>query len=464
MRLTNRHDIRQKYKHKPASAALALLLAALLPACSGNHEPAPPAASGEGPVVKHTGAAPTGYEVTFRLRAPDAHKVQIRGEWYFSRPGTLRQIASTPDYTVESQGLLPADWQPGDVPLAFPNSTGGNWPVADMTSGPDGVWVYTTPLPSGVFSYAYYIDCEDPALSGCARVSDPANPPWNEIGGKVRGSIERSSQVYVPSDPAFDTVDYSWQAPNPEHGQLIHATYDSPGHVTPADENYLVIYTPPGYDPQRETPYPTLYINHGGGGNEMDWSTQGKLGDIVDNLIDVGAIEPLVAVMSNASGYPQSEDNEAFRADLIGRIIPYVEAHYNVSKSASDRAFSGLSGGGMVTNMLMLHNAKEFGYYGMMSAGLPPGTVLSESQINALRGVSIFIGSGWQDPIHAAGWSPGGELRHTGPVREVQILASAGIPVTANFVHGGHNWYVWRIQLRDFLTRVAFLPPFAAAP
>lgn len=52
---------------------------------------------------------------------------------------------------------------------------------------------------------------------------------------------------------------------------------------------------------------------------------------------------------------------------------------------------------------------------------------------------------------------------HTGPAREVDTFAKAGIPVATDFVNGGHEWYVWRILLRDFLTRVAFLPqPYAA--
>jgi hypothetical protein len=55
------------------------------------------------------------------------------------------------------------------------------------------------------------------------------------------------------------------------------------------------------------------------------------------------------------------------------------------------------------------------------------------------------------------------EVTHTGPAREVSTFAKAGIPVATNFVNGGHEWYVWRILLKDFLTRVAFLPqPYAA--
>jgi hypothetical protein len=36
--------------------------------------------------------------------------------------------------------------------------------------------------------------------------------------------------------------------------------------------------------------------------------------------------------------------------------------------------------------------------------------------------------------------------------------ADAGQLVTRDFINSGHEWYVWRILLRDFLTWVAFFP------
>jgi enterochelin esterase-like enzyme len=427
--------------------------------------PAQPAAAERplgAPEVTHTGKGPTGYTVTFRYANPTAKKVQIKGDWYFARPSGLPQIAATPDHPiVEGQGLLPKDWQPGDFPLAHPNTLGGNWPIADMTKGNDGVWTYTTPLPSGVFTYSFSVDCTDPDPSKCKGISDPKNRPWNETkDGVADGSVSRNSQVYVPSDPNFDTVDYSWQGPAKHKGKLTHVTYQSPGHVAPANVNYLVVYTPPNYDPARAKPYPTLYLSHGRGGNEMDWSTSGVVANIMDNLIDSGQIQPIVVVTPNGMGYADSPFYETYDRDLIDNMIPYIEKHYHVSTSAMDRAFSGLSMGGMLTNSFIINNPEVFQYYGMMSAGLPleKGTLLP-NQIATLKGKSIWIGGGWQDPIHEAGFN----TTHTGPAREVSTFAKAGIPVTTNFVNGGHEMYVWRILLRDFLTRVAFLPqPYAA--
>ena len=114
----------------------------------------------------------------------------------------------------------------------------------------------------------------------------------------------------------------------------------------------------------------------------------------------------------------------------------------------------------MLTNSFIIKHPEVFQYYGMMSAGLPPenGTLTPE-QIAALKGKSIWVGGGWQDSIHAARMN----TRHDGTIFEANTFAKAGIPVTTIFVNGGHEWYVWRILLKDFLTRVAFLPqPYAA--
>ncbi len=166
--------------------------------------------------------------------------MRIEGEWYFSSPSQTT-LAS-------SQGLLPTQWRPGDFPIAYPNSTARNWPVTSMSyDHRTGVWSYTTPLPSGVFTYGFYVNCASPEGQGCAEVSDPSNPPWNDLHGAPVGSVEASSQVYVPSDPLFGTVGYWWQGPARAHGTLVDLAYPSSPAKQAADANRIAVYTPPGY-------------------------------------------------------------------------------------------------------------------------------------------------------------------------------------------------------------------------
>lgn len=401
-------------------------------------------------IVTPTGTGPTGYEVTFRYRNGLARSVSIKGEWFFARPSQLTPKVATPEHpAVESQGILPWDWRPGDIPMAHPNGSGPNWPVVPMIrDGND--WTFTTPLPSGVFTYGFIVDGVD------VVIADPDNLPWNETSGEFRLSRAPNSQVFVPSDRSFRTLDYSWQWVAPDAGWLTHVSYRSPGHLDPLEQNYAVVYTPPGYDTFRKQPYRTLYLSHGGGENETGWTTQGVAHHILDNLIAFGEIEPLVVVMPNAQGRPEAPFGESYDRDMIDNLIPFIEGRYNVEKSACGRAFGGLSMGGMLTNSFMVKYPETFDYYGMMSAGLPAEhETLTGEQVAALRGKGIFIGSGWQDTGHAVGYRD----ISTGTAREISTLVKAGLPITVNFVHGGHDWHVWRILLRDFLTRVAFQPP-----
>src|SRR3954449_6010525 len=320
----------------------------------------PAAAHAQAPQVVHTGTAPTGYEVTFKVTDPSARRMRIKGEWGFASPA---EILASPFNT--SGPRLPAQWRPGDVPLQAPNGPNANWPVADMTKDANGVWTWTTPLPSGVWSYQFYKDCDAqaPALTGCVATADPANPPWN-----TRGSVERFSQICVPSDPAFGTVDFSWQdaAPPAQRGTLEDVAYPSPLSTSPVGSHDLAVYLPPGYDPSRATPYPLFVLSHGGSEHEVDWSTQGRLPQIVDNLIAAGKMQPIVVAMTNFEDLANAEPGYA--DDVEHQVIPYMESRYNVTKSASGRATAGTSGGATRMNELLFHHTPVFGYVGVWSA------------------------------------------------------------------------------------------------
>jgi enterochelin esterase-like enzyme len=395
------------------------------------------------PEVSHTGTAPTGYQVTFRYYDPTATTVQIRGEWFFS------SAANTT--TASSEGLLPPQWQPGDFPIAFPNQgPAPNWPVAQMTlDKTTGVWSYTTPLPSGTFTYGFYVNCTStpPGLAGCTELSDPSNPPWN-----TSGSVEPTSQVYVPSDPHFGTLDLSWQAPNQHpHGTLLDVSYPDPQSTNPVGSHPLAVYLPPGYN-QRNAPYPTLYLSHGGGGNEVDWTTQGAANSILDNLITAKEIQPMVVVMTNFNNLGCTFfDASCYALDVKNYVIPYVNAHFNVSQNPDERAFAGLSLGGLMANYLLFNDTTLFGYYGSWSIGSlgapPASSPLWQNPALHTR-LGIQLGGGIFDSLTV----PGINSYET-------TLETNGIPFTTDMVTGGHEWYTWRQTLYNFLTTVAFKHP-----
>jgi enterochelin esterase-like enzyme len=412
---------------------------------SASASPAHPGRPGlVSPEVVHTGTAPTGYQVTFRYYDPSATSVRIRGEWYFSNPADTS--------LTSSQGLLPSQWQPGDFPIAYPNQgPAPNWPVAQMTlDQATGVWTYTTPLPSGTFTYGFYVDCTSPApqLSGCTELSDPNNPPWN-----TSGSVEPTSQVYVPSDPRFGTLDLSWQAPRQPAGTLLDLSYPDPQSTNPVGSHPLAVYLPPGYAAHRHAPYPTLYLSHGGGGNEVDWTTQGAANSILDNLIAARRIQPMVVIMTDFNNLDSCAifDASCYATDLSDYVIPFVNSHFNVSHDPDERAFAGLSLGGLMANYLLFNDTTLFGYYGSWSIG-SLGAPATDSPLwhnpDLRTRLGIQLGGGEFDSLTVPGVN-----------NYAASLAANGIPFTTDLVIGGHEWYTWRQLLYNFLTTVAFMHP-----
>ena len=111
--------------------------------------------------------------------------------------------------------------------------------------------------------------------------------------------------------------------------------------------------------------YKTLYLSHGGGGNEVEWYEIGSAKNIFDNLIAEGELEPTIIVtMDNL--YFNFESGDSVK-NITECIIPYMEANYAVDTSREGRAIAGLSSGGSVTVDAMLNANDTFDYYGVFS-------------------------------------------------------------------------------------------------
>ncbi|MFK4098771.1 alpha/beta hydrolase-fold protein [Streptomyces sp. NPDC019531] len=422
---------------------VSLTAATLLTTTSANAR-TPEPVTALGPTVTHTGTGPTGYQVTFRVKAPSAGSMRIKGTWSFA------STASTSTDPTNATPVSAADWKPGDFPLQSPNQPGEAWAVGTMTKDASGIWSYTVPLPSGTFDYQLYADCASATLTGCTATTDPANPAWT-----TAGSPAVFSQVYVPSDRKSGTPDLSYTAdvPASRRGKLTEVTYPTPNSAT--GEHQLAVYTPPGYDPERSTPYPVFLLSHGGGENELAWSTRGRLEQIVDHLIAAGRMQPAVVVMPNGSGITMG----SYTTEITGTVLPYIEQHYNIGTDAADRAFAGTSAYGTQANNFLFGDTGAFGYYGVWSpaSGAPAVTVTGSGDtpvdeaykkpaLKKLLGVHLAIGQ--QDL--------GGNAPMMTAITEREGLINAGVPFTYYSVGGGHTWALWQRTLHDFLSRVGF--------
>ena len=181
------------------------------------------------------------------------------------------------------------------------------------------------------------------------------------------------------------------------------------------------VYLPPGYAPDKK--YPVLYLLHGIGGNETHWPGPGAAGAILDNLIADGKALPMIVVMPNgrasnkpstlfaggrgpggagpggaapgaAGGAPaggppagapagvargpggfdpaamavEFEAYAAFERELIGDLVPFIEARYSVTADRMHRALAGLSMGGGQSLNFGLNNVDTFAWVGGFSS------------------------------------------------------------------------------------------------
>ena len=97
-----------------------------------------------------------------------------------------------------------------------------------------------------------------------------------------------------------------------ERGKVESVGYDS---KSVAAKRMMTVYLPPGYS--KETKYPVLYLLHGAGGNETNWTRGGSADVILDNLYADKRVVPMIVVMPNGS--PRTGPGKAVAAALMKR-------------------------------------------------------------------------------------------------------------------------------------------------
>lgn len=157
------------------------------------------------------------------------------------------------------------------------------------------------------------------------------------------------------------------------HGKLEMVEYDS---KSVGNKRKALVYTPPGYS--ADTKYPVLYLLHGIGGDEEEWRRGGHPEIILDNLIADKKAVPVIIVMPN--GRAQTDDRPGLNAmatapafgkfdqDLLGSLIPFIEAKYSVNTNRESRALAGLSMGGGQSLNFGLGNLDTFAWIGGFSS------------------------------------------------------------------------------------------------
>lgn len=268
-----------------------------------------------------------------------------------------------------------------------------------------------------------------------------------------------SEQLFPDAPEGFDV-----RLEGIAHGKVETIEYDS---SVVDNKRPATIYTPPGYSANRE--YPVLYLLHGIGGNETHWTNFGATDAILDNLIAEGNAEPMIIVMPNGRASdepstlfapggpglrgPGAADGRAvemaayaaFEHELIGDLIPYIEANYSVSSEREHRALAGLSMGGGQSLNFGLSNPEVFGSVGGFSSApntLPPEELVPDGAAIADAFDLLWISCGDEDSLFGIS-----EGLHN-------YLTDQGVPHVWHIDTGGHTFPVWKNDLYHFASLI----------
>ena len=327
--------------------------------------------------------------VTFRLRAPEAHAVGLTGEF-----------------------------MKGSKPLV---------------KNDQGVWSVTVgPIAPEIYYYNFTIDG--------VRTIDPANPQVKT--GSTPSTIQSILDVRAGTPAFYD--------PHPvPHGEIRTHWYESKSLKT---TRRLTVYTPPGYDRSPGTRYPVLYLFHGANADETAWTRLGRVNLILDNLLAAKKAKPMLIVMPFGygvpPGLPQSApgaNTAAFGRDLLEDVIPLIESRYRALSDREHRAIAGLSMGGGESLNIGLNHLERFSYVGGFSAGLRAAELqpmfssfLSNPKAANQQLRLLWVGCGTDDGLF--------------PTSEAfsKLLDDAKIKHVFHKSDGAHTWINWRRYLNEF--------------
>ena len=315
----------------------------------------------------------------------------------------------------------------GDLP--------GLGPGADMTKGTNDVWAVTIgPVNPGAYRYHFNLDGV-PAI-------DPRNPATSEANENTW------SLVYVPGADFMDTKDVP-------HGAVAEVTYYS---TTLKRFRRMHVYTPPGYESGKGK-FPVFYLLHGAFDCDDSWSSVGRAGFILDNLIGAKKAKPMVVVMPAGHTGPfrfGMSFNDEFERDFVNDIMPLVEKRYRVHTDRKHRAIAGLSMGGAQTLTIGMAHLNQFAYLGVFSSGVfgrggrgntnaPAGPTWEERNKAALDDLKLKKG------LKLVWFATGKEDFVLKTSRAtVDLLRKHGFKVAYLETEGAHTWINWREYLHAF--------------
>ena len=249
----------------------------------------------------------------------------------------------------------------------------------------------------------------------------------------------RQEPTAVPEDIVTEDMEIVERATCDSSGEVRCFLFD-PELMN--EELYVSVYIPPCYDPDFEGGYPVLYLLHGQEFNDSMWLDLGA-GEIADDLINSGAVQPFLMVFPYEEFYYREADNNAFPDTIMEEVIPFVESSFNTCAERECRAIGGISRGASWAIRIGLESWDMFSAIGAHSLPTFSGDV--GRLPNWLENIPdesvplIYMDIGRFDPEVKLAYS------------FEQVLNEKGVPHEWHLNEGRHNTDYWAAHIREYL-------------
>ena len=216
------------------------------------------------------------------------------------------------------------------------------------------------------------------------------------------------------------------------------------------------VYTPPSYFQNPDRRYPVMFIQHGGGENEMGWFWIGKLNYIADNLIARGECEEMLIVCCSGDVIRRREDglceNLNYADVMAQELVPMIDERFRTIGDREHRAVCGLSMGGGQARSIAHTHPELFANLGQFSSGggFP---ITGEYMGNPVDYSNIFQGADYYNKLMKVTFVTCGteDPRHVYTEPQVRELQEQGYNIVYREYPGDHEWNPWRESARDFM-------------
>ncbi|WP_319481921.1 alpha/beta hydrolase-fold protein [uncultured Draconibacterium sp.] len=313
----------------------------------------------------------------------------------------------------------------------------------DMTKDDQGVWSVTTdPQVPGFHYYSLVIDG--------VKVADPASESFYGMG-RMASAIEipeKGIDFYTIKDVPHGALSSKYYYSEYTKSWRRLFVYTPPGYDTNSREKYPVVYIQHGGGEDE-----TGWAVQGKTDIILDnLIAEGKAKPMIVVISNGNVTAP-----GRTFGGYSSKGMAPFKEEMTKNIVPFIDTNYRTLPDADNRAICGLSMGGGQSFFVGLESPEYFGSVGVFSTGLFGGIRTSGSGFDAEKEIPGLLSESDKfnknlDLFYISCGEQDMRIEHT--KKAVKVMRENGLEVEFNSFPGDHEWQVWRKSLHDFATRV----------